>query len=216
MLVQAVVFLQIARIVRPQLAQRGVQKAAPGSRARAHEHQVLRAEQHGFEQALHVRLAFLAHAVFVDFHGLCARKAQFKRKIAPLRRKFCLDKGMVRAKAQALFFLRRAKQPHGRAGGHRLEQIGLALAILPADQVDPGVERKAFVFIIAKLLECERMDIHRCLTLQSGFFAWRKPVSAAAPPETASSGSTTFTGLPSGSDWMHTSPRPAETRRMLA
>ena len=168
---QAVVFLQITRIVRPQLAQRRIQKTPPGGSARAHKHQVLRAEQHGFEQALHIRLSFLPHAVFVDFHGLCARKAQFQRKIAPLRRKFRLDEGMVRAKAQALFFLRRAEQPHGRASGHRLEQIGLALAILPADQVDPWVEYKAFVFIIAKLLKCERMDVHRCLTLQSGFFA---------------------------------------------
>ena len=40
--VQAVVLLKIARIVRPQLAQRGIQEAAPRARALPHEHQVLR------------------------------------------------------------------------------------------------------------------------------------------------------------------------------
>ena len=116
---------------------------------------------------------------------------------------------MVGAELQALFFLRRAEQPHGRAGRGGLEQVGFALPVFPADQVDRRVEHKAFVFIIAELLEFERMDVHKCLTLQFGFLLLRKSMSGCAPPSMASVGQTTLVGLPSGSDWMHTSPRPS-------
>ena len=40
--VQAVVFLQITRVIGPKLAQRHIQEAPPRARARAHQHQILR------------------------------------------------------------------------------------------------------------------------------------------------------------------------------
>ena len=52
MLVQTVVFLEIACVVGPHLAQRGIEKSAASRRSGADKHQVLRAEQYGFEQSL--------------------------------------------------------------------------------------------------------------------------------------------------------------------
>ena len=52
MLVQTVVLLEIARIVWPHLAQRSIEKPTPSRRSGADKHQVLRAEQYGFEQSL--------------------------------------------------------------------------------------------------------------------------------------------------------------------
>ena len=78
MLVQAIVLLKIARVVRPHLAQRGIEKPPPSRCSGTDEHQVFRAEQHCFEQSLCVRLTFLAHAVFVDFHRFGAGKPQFE------------------------------------------------------------------------------------------------------------------------------------------
>ena len=95
MLVQTVVLLEIARIVWPHLAQRSIEKPAPSRCSGADKHQVLRAEQHGFEQSLCVRLAFLPHTVFVDFHRFGAGKSQFKRNIALLRDKIRKNKGMI-------------------------------------------------------------------------------------------------------------------------
>ena len=142
MLVQTVVFLEIACVVGPHLAQRGIEKSAASRRARADEHQILRAEQHGFEQSLCVRLAFLPHTVFVDFHRFGAGKSQFKRNIALLREKFRKDESMILSEPQPLFFLGRAEQPHGRAGRCRFEQVGFALSVFAADQVDRRIERK--------------------------------------------------------------------------
>ena len=194
--VQTVVFLQIARVVGPQLAQGNIQEPPPRGRARPHQHQVFRAEQHGFQDALHVCLPPLAHAVLIDLHGLCARKAQFKREIAPLRRKIRLDKGMIRSEPKAFFFLRRAEQPHGRAGCGRLKQVGLALPVLPADQVDRRIQNKPFVLVVAELLKRECADIHRCTTLQDGFLLRNRSIIPCAPPWNASAGQTMLTPAP--------------------
>ena len=151
-LVQTVVFLQIARVVRPQLTQRRVEKAPPRRRACAHEHQILRTEQHGLEQALHVALPLLAHAVFVDLHRPEARQAQLECVLAALRLEFRADECRILAEPQSFLLLRRAEQPHGRAGRRRLEQVGLALPVLAADQIDRRVEDKACILVIAEIL----------------------------------------------------------------
>ena len=153
MLVQTVVFLEIACVVGPHLAQRGIEKSAASRRSGTDEHQILRAEQHGFEQSLCVRLAFLPHTVFVDFHRFGAGKSQFKRNIALLREKIRKNKGMILPEPQPLFFLGRAEQPHGRAGRCRFEQVGFALSVFAADQVDRRIERKRFVRVVAEILQ---------------------------------------------------------------
>ena len=152
MLVQTVVFLEITCVVRPHLAQRGIEKSA-ARRSDPDEHQILRAEQHGFEQSLCVRLAFLPHTVFVDFHRFSAGKPQFKRNIALLREKIRKDERMILSEPQPLFFLGRAEQPHGRAGRCRFEQVGFALSVFAADQVDRRIERKRFVCVVAEILQ---------------------------------------------------------------
>ena len=72
--------------------------------------------------------------------------------VAALRLKFRADACIVRSEAQSLFFLGGAEQPHGRAGRRRLEQIGLALPVFAADQIDRRVERKALVLVVAEIL----------------------------------------------------------------
>lgn len=122
MLVQTVVFLKIACVVGPHLAQRGIEKSAASRRSGTDEHQVLRAEQHGFEQSLCVRLAFLPHTVFVDFHRFGAGKPQFKRNIALLREKIRKDERMILSEPQPLFFwpLRNSRMVEpGRAASSR-------------------------------------------------------------------------------------------------
>ena len=136
-----------------QLAQRGIEKSTASRRSGTNEHQILRAEQHGFEQSLCVRLAFLPHTVFVDFHRFSAGKPQFKRNIALLREKIRKDESMILSEPQPLFFLGRAEQPHGRAGRCRFEQVGFALSVFAADQVDRRIERKRFVRIVAEILQ---------------------------------------------------------------
>ena len=153
MLVQAVVFLQIAGVIGPHLAQGGIEEPAACRRARADEHQILRAEQHGLEQALCIRLALLAHAVFVDLHRLGARQPQLERNIALLCHEIRENESVFRAEPQALFFLRGAEQPHGRARCRRLEQVCLALSVFAADQVDRRIERKRFLRVIAEILQ---------------------------------------------------------------
>jgi len=151
-LVQTIVFLQITRVVRPQLTQRRIKKAPPRRRARPDEHQILRTEQHGLEQALHVALPLLAHAVFVDLHRPEARQAQLECVLTPLRLEFRADECRILAEPQSFLLLRRAEQPHGRASRRRLEQVGLALPVLSADQIDRRVEDKACILVIAEIL----------------------------------------------------------------
>mgnify|MGYP000105068572 CR=1 FL=1 len=153
MLVQTVVFLEIACVVGPHLAQGGIEEPAACRRARADEHQILRAKQHGFEQSLCVRLAFLPHTVFVDFHRLGARSRSSSEISRILREKIRKDESMILSEPQPLFFLGRAEQPHGRAGRCRFEQVGFALSVFAADQVDRRIERKRFVRVVAEILQ---------------------------------------------------------------
>ena len=88
---------------------------------------------------------------------------------------------MVGLKAQALFFLRRAKQAHGRADRHRFEQVGLALPVLAADQVDRRVESEARLFIIAEIFQRKRVNVQSALTWMDGFFLFSRPSSASLP-----------------------------------
>ena len=64
-----------------------------------------------------------------------------------------LNDRMIRPELQTVLFLRRAEQPHGRAGRCRFEQVGFALSVFAADQVDRRIERKRFVRVVAEILQ---------------------------------------------------------------
>ena len=62
-------------------------------------------------------------------------------------------KGMILSEPHPLFFLGRAEQPHSRAGRCRFEQVGFALSVFAADQVDRRIERKRFLRVVAEILQ---------------------------------------------------------------
>ena len=179
MLVQAVVFLQAARIVRPQLAQRRIQKAPPRGRARPHQQQVLRTEQHGLEHALRVRLPLHAHAVFVYFHGFARERRSSSAKIAPLRVKSALMHAASAPKRRPSFFwdVRNSRMVEQAAAAS--SRLVLPLPVVPADQVDRRVEVKLPVLVVAELLERERSNVHSCVS--PAFGCWLRSSGSGRP-----------------------------------
>ena len=160
-LVEALIFRQGRRVPGPQLAQRRVHEPPPGRRTLPDELEILRGEEYRIQYAAQLSGGFGRDPVDADFlfparAGLnAADKVPVPGADGALQQKSSLpepDQLPVRAGAVG---------PAAGEADHSLQQVGLALGVLPPDHVADGVEGDLLGLVVAKILQIEAVKAHR-------------------------------------------------------
>ena len=181
LVVQAVVFLQITRVIGPKLAQRHIRKRRRAL-ALAHQHQIPGQNKTVFKAPAYP-LGASAALRFCRFPCFWRAKTQLYCKIPIVRRKIRADERMVGLKAQALFFLRQcetdawsSRPPRFRAGWF------LPCRSRRRPGLTDGSKAKPRLFIIAEIFQRKRVNVQSAHRMD-GFFLFSRRAARRLPSE---------------------------------
>ena len=154
-LIEAVVLPQGLGVSGPQLADGQIQELPPGGRPLPDQVQVLRAEQHRGQNARELPGGLQPHPVGVELPAFPPVQLGLQGE-GPAPAVHCpLQKGPVDVQHDHLPVV---PGPVGLGGGQigdGLQQVGLALGVLPVDQIHPGVEVRLEVDIVPKKIQLQ-------------------------------------------------------------
>ena len=159
------VALQRFGVSGPQLGDGVVQKPPPLHRPGPDQKQILRAEQHGVQGLPQLCGALELHAVAFQNAPLTGVQRDLHVKIPAPALQLTGQKAMLNAEHDELPVIVGAVAPGPGQIGDALQQVGLSLGIVAADDVHAGVKLRPGRQVVAEILQRERVQSHSMVTV---------------------------------------------------
>ena len=159
-LVEAVIFRQRGGIPGPQLADGAVQKLPPGRAPLPDEIQILGAEEDGIENPAELPGGLEPHPVGMELPPLAPEELGLQGKVPVPALNLPLEEGGVHAHHDKLPVVPGPVGPGGGQVGDGLQQIGLALGVVPVDEVHPWVEGGLQMGVVTEKVKLQALEPH--------------------------------------------------------